>query len=151
MEKYAIVKFIGKEEDYVYGECKNKEWQYCKDCEKLSYCDETKKPYFIKDKEYKAYFLDYCQGERNVLDIEAENGEILSFVPLSDFKVILDKDNVLNDNYFVVKCIKANEQMSLTLNKNYKALKTDKENKYYYILDDSFDCYYYPKEFFSLV
>ena len=33
MEKFAIVKFIGNEENYVSGEICN-EWLYCRDCEK---------------------------------------------------------------------------------------------------------------------
>lgn len=154
-KKYAIVKFIGKEDDYITGKCKDKEWEYCKQCQKNATCKEEVFPYFRKGQEYKAYFLDYCQGERNVLDIEAENGEILSFVPLSDFEIVLDKDKVLEDFYFVVKYVKSIEgdflTPNLTLNKKYKVLKIDKKNKLYYVLDNSGDCYYYPKEFFQIV
>ena len=146
-KKYAIVKFIGKEDDYITGKCKDKEWEYCRQCEKKDDCKEEVTLYFIKGQEYKAYFLDYCQGERNVLDIEAENGEILSFVPLCDFEIVSDKENILNDDYFLVKCIKDNVK-DLTKNKVYKALK--ESDKCYYVLDNSFDCYYYLKEFFEI-
>ena len=146
-KKYAIVKFIGKEDDYITGKCKDKEWEYCRQCEKKDDCKEEVTPYFRKGQEYKAYFLDYCQGERNVLDIEAENGEILSFVPLCDFEIVSDKENILSDDYFLVKCIKDNVK-DLTKNKVYKALK--ESDKCYYVLDNSFDCYYYLKEFFEI-
>ena len=147
MKRYAIVKFIGKEEDYITGKCKDNEWEYCKQCEKKTTCKEEVFPYFRKGQEYKAYFLDYCQGKRDVLEIEAENGEILSFVPLCDFEIVSDKDNVLNNNYFLVKCIEDNVK-DLTKNKVYKALKEN--DKCYYVLDNSFDCYYYPKEYFEI-
>lgn len=94
----------------------------------------------------KLFLRYYCQGKRDVLDIEAENGEILSFIPLCDFETISDKDNVLNNDYFLVKCIKDNVK-DLTKNKVYKALKEN--DKCYYLLDNSFDCYYYPKEYFE--
>lgn len=149
MEKFAIVKFIGNEENYVSGEICN-EWLYCRDCEKHGACSKSKFNYFKKNKEYKAYFLDYCQGQRDVLEVAAENGEILTYVPLADFEIVADEDNVLKDTYIMVKCIKAT-QKDLTLNKKYKALKTDKANKWYYVLDNSQDCYYYPKELFQIV
>ena len=94
----------------------------------------------------KLFLRYYCQGKRDVLDIEAENGEILSFVPLNDFEIVSDKDNVLNNDYFLVKCIEDNVK-DLTKNKVYKALKEN--DKCYYALDNSFDCYYYPKEYFE--
>lgn len=151
MEKFAIVKFIGKEEDYITGKCKDKEWEYCKQCQKSATCKEEVFPYFRKGQEYKAYFLDYCQGKRDVLEVEAENGEILSYVPLSDFEIVLDKDKVLEDSYFVVKYVNPIEGDFLTPNKKYKVLKIDRNNKLYYVLDNSGECYYYPKEFFKVI
>ena len=152
MEKFAIVKFIGDEEKYVSNQnCETKEWLYCNDCEKYTSCNKNKFNYFKKDKEYKVYFLDYCQGKRDVLEIEAENGEILSYVPLSDFEIVLDKDKVLEDSYFVVKYVDPIKTDYLTPNNEYKVLKTDRKNKFYYVLDNSGDCYYYPKEFFQIV
>ena len=148
MEKFAIVKFIGNEENYVSGEICN-EWLYCIDCEKHAACSKSKFNYFKKNKEYKAYFLDYCQGQRDVLEVAAENGEILTYVPLADFEIVADEDNVLKDTYIMVKCIKATRE-DLTLNKKYKALKTDKANKCYYVLDNFWDCYYYPKDLFQV-
>ena len=150
MKKYATVRFIGNQNDYVSGQ-KCNEYVYCLQCEKNATCKRNRVFLFVKNKEYKAYFLDYLQGERNVLEVEAEKGELINFVPLSDFEIVSDKDNVLNHSFARVKCILTNGDIDLTAGKEYYALKKDDNNTAYYILDNSGDCYYYPKNYFIIV
>ena len=150
MEKFAKVKFIGNPQVYLSGkDCD--EWRYCQQCSKVDFCVKEKLFLFLSGKEYKAYFLDYCQGVRDVLDVEAENGELLSFVDACDFEVISDEHNVLHSDYAIVKCIKNAEFQDLQQGKEYIALKQDKSKTMFYVLDDSSDCYYYPKELFIVL
>lgn len=148
MEKFAVVKFIGDQNDYICGKYCDA-YTYCRDCEKKQQCNKEKTFHFINGEKYEAFFLDFCQGIRDVLDVENASGERLDFVPIEDFQIIDDKYGVLQDKRAIVKCIV--ERTDLTLGKEYIALKLDKSNKQYYVLDDSKDCYYYAKELFVVV
>jgi hypothetical protein len=151
-KKYAIVKFVGDEEEYLIGEyCAGEEWLFCKACQEMGNhkCNRPKIPMFVRNKEYKAYFLDYCQGVRDVLEVETELGTVETFIPLSDFKIVSDEFDILNEKHAIVVCLNADNQKDLTEGKRYKALK--KREGQLYILDDSSDCYYYPKELFEII
>ena len=146
MEKFATVKFIGNQNDYICGKnCDT--YTYCRDCDEKKQCNKEKAFHFIKGENYKVFFLDFCQGIRDVITIEDSHGEKLDFVPLEDFQIIDDRYEILKDKRAIVKCIV--ERPDLTLGKEYIALKEHK-NKYY-VLDDSKDCYYYEKELFTVV
>ena len=152
MRKYAIVKFVGNEEEYLIGEyCAGEEWLFCHACQEAGNhkCDRPKIPMFVKGKEYKAYFLDYCQGVRDVLEVESETGDVETYIPLSDFEIVSDEYGVLNEKHAIVKCINTENREDLTEGKQYKALK--EEYDCFYILDDSSDCYYYPKGLFEVM
>ena len=130
MDKFALVRFIGNQQDYIFG--KNcDDYKYCRDCEQRKICNKEKGFHFIKDKEYKAFFLDFCQGARDVLEVENANGTRVDYVPLEDFQVIDDKHGVLQDKRAFVKCVV--EKPDLTLGKTYIALKSDENNKMYYV------------------
>lgn len=150
VNKFAILKFIGNEEDYIVcsGLCS---MLYCKECNKNGECNKEKMRLFLKGKEYRAYFLDYCQGERNVLEVAGENDRLETFIPISDFEIISDDYQILQDKYAIAKCVKSNGQMDLTLNKNYKILKKLPNKNHFYVLDDSCDCYYYPSDNFEII
>lgn len=150
--KYAVVQFVGNEKDYLIGVyCMGDEWLYCHACQEIGNhkCNRPKTPFFLKNKTYKAYFLDYCQGVRDVLEVETELGEVQTFIPLSDFKIISDNYGVLNDKYAIVVCINAEAHEDLTEGEQYKALR--QKDKFFYILDNSGDCYYYKKELFKVI
>ena len=150
MEKYAIVKFIGNKEKYISGKfCTS--WCYCKQCDDNKSCKKEKFYLFIKDKLYKAFFLDYCQGERNVIEVQTENGEVIDYVPINDFEIIEDRYNVLNDKIARIKCVNVNGQKDLQIGKEYIALKSNEDRTMFLVLDDSFDTYYYPKENFTVL
>ena len=150
MEKFAKVKFIGNQQEYISGQFCD-EWQFCRDCSRHSDCALERMFLFIYGKEYKAYFLDYCQGIRDVLEVRAENDEILSFLPVSDFEIVSDEHKVLNNKQAIVRCVNAENYMDLQVGKDYVALKMHPKKPYIYVLDDSRDCYYYPKENFVIV
>ena len=105
---------------------------------------------FQKGKIYHAYFLEYWQGNRDSLHIKGENREIEDFIPLSDFEILEDSDDVLNTKEAIVKCITHeydNKLFGLTYGKEYKAIGFDLYGRYL-VMDDSWDCYFYlPKEF----
>ena len=148
MEKFAVVQFIGNSNDYICGKnCDT--YTYCRDCEEKNECKKEKRFHFIKGERYKAFFLDFCQGVRDVLEIEDANGEKLDFVPLEDFQVIDDKYDILQDKRAFVKCIA--KRPDLTLGEKYIALRLDENNNSYYVLDNSKDCYYYDKKLFIVV
>lgn len=148
----AIVKFIGNPKEYLIGKyCYDEEWLFCHACQEIAKqkCNRAKISLFKKNKKYKAYFLDYCQGVRDVLDVETETGEVESFIPLSDFQIISDEDDVLSEKYAVVECINANNHEDLTEGKQYQALK--QKGDCFYVLDNTSDCYYYSKNLFKVV
>lgn len=148
MEKFAVVKFIGNQNNYTCGKnCDT--YMYCRDCEEKDKCNKKKDVRFINGRNYKAFFLDFCQGVRDVLEIEDANGEKLDFVPMEDFQIIDDEFGVLQDKRAFVRCIV--EMPDLTLGKIYIALKLDETNSRYYVLDNSSDCYYYDKKLFVVV
>ena len=150
MKKFAKVKFIGNQNEYISGKNCN-DWRFCKQCQSLLECNKEKIFLFIRGKEYNAYFLDYLQGVRDVLDVQAENSEVLSFIPLSDFQIVSDEENVLNENYALVKCIEVYKNQDLQVGKVYKALKLSPQGEYYYILDETLDCYFYPIKQFEII
>ena len=151
-KKHAIVKFVGDEEEYFIGKyCADAEWLFCNACQEAGnhQCNRPKIPMFVRNKEYKAYFLDYCQGVRDVLEVETELGTVETFIPLSDFKIVSDEFDVLNEKYAIVVCLNADNRNDLTEGKRYKALRKNEHGLY--ILDDSSDCYYYSKELFEII
>ena len=148
MRKPAKVKFIGIPSQYKVG-CKVSPYMYCRDC-KLTNCTDKTFNNFENGKIYNAYFLEYWQGNRDSLHVKGENGEIEDFIPLSDFEVLEDIDDVLNTKEASVRCITHkydNKLFDLTYGKEYKAIGFDLYGRYL-VMDDSWDCYFYlPKEF----
>lgn len=81
MKKTAIVRFIGKEENYMM-ECESaclkclkthgKEHPDCKEERQKN----KSKPKFLYEKLYNAYFLDYWEASRVNLFVKGEDGEI---------------------------------------------------------------------------
>ena len=149
MKKFAIVKFIGNEKEYLTGANCN-EYDYCKQCPQNDICTKERSFLFVLNKEYKAYFLDYCQGVRDVLEIESEKG-IQNFVPINDFIIVDNSDNALNNYYAIVKCADSNGIKELVVGREYQALKISEDKRFYYVLDELKDCYYYPKYWFEIV
>lgn len=124
-KKPAVVKYIGKEE-------KNK---------------------FSYGTLYEAYFLEYWQGERTSLHVKDNRGEITDFNPFEDFEIISDEDNVLNTYEAIVECLTHNfddKLFDIKYGKQYKALGMDKDG-YYLIMDESYDCYFYPAGYFKII
>ena len=83
--------------------------------------------------------------------METESGEILSFVDACDFEIVSDEHNVLNNKQAIVRCVQDTGRMDLQVGKTYIALKQDKTKRMFYVLDDSSDCYYYPKALFIVL
>lgn len=108
---------------------------------------------FINGKCYEAFFLEYWQGERDSLHVRGEDGEITAFNSFSDFEVISDEDNLLNDHETIVRCLTHqydNLVSGLTYGKEYKAIGRDKDGLYL-VMDDSYDCYFYPPDIFEVL
>lgn len=148
MKKAAIVKFVGDPEYYRIG-CKESEFAYCRDCERFGEnCKRNTKCMFLKGHLYNAYFLEYWQGERTSLHVKGEDGVISDFNPLYDFDIIEDRDDVLNTYEATVKCI--SQWCNLTYGKEYKAIGYDTSDSLL-VMDDSYDCYFYPKECFEIL
>ena len=107
---------------------------------------------FTNGKEYEAFLLEYWQGVRNSLHVRNNGGEICDFNPFEDFEIITDKDNVLNYDEAIVRCITHKQEGILGLNygKEYKAIGCDKDGLFI-VMDESFDCYFYPSEFFEII
>lgn len=149
MKKSAVVRFIGNQEEYKLG-CENSPYRYCRDCNQ---CSGTNLYNFIYGNYYNAYFLEYWEGERTSLHIKGEDGTIEDFIPIGDFEVISDEDNVLNTQEALVRCITHRfdqEFLDLNYGKEYKAIGFDK-NGLLLVMDESFVCYFYPREDFSIV
>lgn len=149
MKKSAVVRFIGNQNEYKLG-CEKSAYRYCRDCNQ---CAGTDSFLFTKGAKYNAYFLEYWQGERTSLHIKGENGEIVDFVPLEDFEVLADVDNVLSTKEAVVRCITQKydkEIFDLNYGCEYKAIGFDK-NGLLLVMDESYDCYFYPRNVFTIV
>ena len=148
MRKPAKVQFVGNPLHYKIG-CKKSSYKYCRDCN-ITTCTDKTFCNFEQGKIYNAYFLEYWQGNRDSLYVKGEDGEINDFVPLADFEILEDKDDVLNTKEAIVKCVTHNydaELFDLTYGKEYKAIGFDVYGRYL-VMDDSCDCYLYlPKEF----
>lgn len=152
MKKTAVVKFVGKQEHYCLG-C-DERYAYCRDCKE---CKGSGNYKFVYGKLYNAYFLEYWQGNRTSLHIKGEDGKIDDFVPLEDFEIVLDEDNVLNTYVAVVKFIShENDDKSfglaygLSYGKEYKAIGFNEQNQLL-VMDESWDCYFYSRKKFEIV
>lgn len=133
MLKSAIVRFVGNQDN-------------CK-------LDRSEKYRFINGHLYNAYFLEYWQGERTSLHVKGEDGEVSDFNPFDDFEVIEDCDNVLNDHEAIVRCVTHDydeKLFDLTYGHKYKAIGFD-INGMFLVMDDSYDCYFYPCNKFEIV
>lgn len=152
MEKYsayATVKFVGNGEEYISGvNCRD--WLYCHQCPRWLECREPKCSRFVRDREYRAFFLDFCAGVRNVLEVEDERGEVQTHLPLSDFCIISDGQGVLCDRRATVRCIAVGGCGDVQEGKCYIATRADSALQYYYVLDESNECYWYPKRLFTV-
>lgn len=156
----AKVRFIGDERTYKlacdqsFMYCSNGEdetWLYCRDCEKKD-CQMESPRRFVYSKVYNAYFLEYWSGTRDSLHVKGEDGIIDHFIPLADFEIVSDVDNVLNNYEAVVKCVvRTYERYSMIYyGKEYKAIGVDKQGAYL-VLDESGDCYFYPSSAFEII
>ena len=108
---------------------------------------------FTLGKQYEAFFLEYWEGKRNSLHVRNNSGDITDFNPFEDFEVIVDEDNVLNLYEAIVRCKthKYDDLVAgLRYGKEYKAIGCDKDGLYL-VMDDSYDCYFYPAETFEIV
>lgn len=147
----AKVKFIGNGNNYKLG-CKESQFMYCRDCDKKD-CGMVTKNRFVFGTIYNAYYLEYWQGKRNSLHVKGEDGVIDYYIPLSDFEIVSDEDNVLNNYEAVVKCVVHdydNELFELNYGKEYKAIGVNNQGLYL-VLDESYDCYFYPSTAFDIV
>ncbi|MBM6967399.1 hypothetical protein [Pseudoramibacter alactolyticus] len=102
---------------------------------------------------YNAYFLEYWQGVRNALHVLDDTGEIFNFNRFEDFEVLSDPDGVLNDDEALVQCAVCRYEgdlPDLIADKVYKAIGCDK-NGYYLVMDESWDCYFYPPDAFQVI
>ena len=151
MTRPALVKFLGNEEDYRLG-CDETGWLFCCQCPFVSTCNKKSQYKFKKNHMYKAYFLEYWEGVRNSLHVEGEDGIIQDFIPLEDFEVIEDVDNVLTLDEALVKCIvhTAEPDLELKYGHIYKAIGQDKDGMYL-VMDESYCCYFYPSDYFEIV
>lgn len=108
---------------------------------------------FVREKLYEAFFLEYWEGERNSLHVRGEDGEITDFNLFSDFEVISDEDNLLNNYEAAVRCLTheyENAVSELTYGKEYKAIGRDKDGLYL-VMDNSYCCYFYPADIFEVI
>lgn len=108
---------------------------------------------FTTGKEYFAFFLEYWQGKRESLHVQNNEGKITDFNPFSDFEIVKDEDNVLNKHEAIVRCVTKrfqNELFEIKYDKIYKAIGAD-ENGYYLVMDESYDCYFYPSTDFEII
>lgn len=103
---------------------------------------------FSTGQEYEAFFIEYWQGTRNSLHVRGNDGLVTDFNPLEDFEIIKDSDNLLNNYEAYIRCI-SNNLPGLTEGKVYKAIGRDSDGLYL-VMDDSYDCYFYPPELFVI-
>jgi hypothetical protein len=106
---------------------------------------------FTPGNEYEAFFVEYWQGQRNSLHVRGNDGKITDYNSFEDFVVLSDEDNLLNDYEATVRCITDKyDDISLVSGSVYKAIGCDKDGLYL-VMDESFDCYFYPSEDFEIV
>ena len=82
------------------------------------------------------------------LHVKGEDGQISDFIPICDFDIIEDRDDVLNTYEATVKCI--TQWCNLTYGKEYKAIGYNTSDSLL-VMDDSDDCYFYPREYFEIL
>lgn len=85
---------------------------------------------FTKGKLYKAYFIEYWEGERTSLHVRGNDGTITKFNHLEDFKIISDECNLLNNYEATVQCM---------------------PHGLFLVMDDSYCCYFYPNNVFEII
>lgn len=149
MKKAAVVKFTGNQEKYQLG-CDKVCYRYCRDCKK---CEGSGVYEFVVGQLYNAYFLEYWQGDRTSLHIKGEDNKVVCFIPLEDFEIVSDEDNVLNTHEAVARCITHeydNELFDITFGNEYKVIGFD-ENNQLLVMDDCMDCYFYSREYFEIL
>ena len=108
---------------------------------------------FTVGKEYEAFFVEYWQGVRNSLHVRNNFGDIVDFIPFDEFSVVSDPDNMLTMDEAIVRCIteEHNEGLSyLYYGHEYRVVGMDIDG-YYLVMDESYDCYFYPKTAFEIV
>lgn len=108
---------------------------------------------FTKGKLYKAYFIEYWEGERTSLHVRGNDGTITDFNHLEDFEIISDEGNLLNDYEATVQYITHKYDhliCGITFGKEYKAIGKDK-NGLLLVMDDSYCCYFYSNEVFKII
>lgn len=112
---------------------------------------------FLPGEIYPAYFLEYWQGKRESLHVVDALGERGHYIPLRDFEIVEDKDDVLNLKEAVIRCIthKFDEKLfGLSYGKEYIALgrcgRKDTKGGYL-VMDESRDCYCYTQHYFEIV
>lgn len=113
------------------------------------YIDENGFPKFMPGQVYDAYFLEYWEGIRDGLHVMTNNGIIEDFIPLKDFDIVSDEDNVLNLYEATVRCI-TNNHSDLKYGKTYLAIGRDK-NGMYLVLDETACCYFYNELDFEII
>ncbi|MBQ3125185.1 MAG: hypothetical protein IJC09_07195 [Clostridia bacterium] len=104
---------------------------------------------FTHGKEYEAFLLEYWQGECKSLHARGDDGQITAFNSFDDFEVVSDENNVLNSYEAIVECVTHNCN-EIKYGKRYKSIGCDK-NGMYLVMDESFDCYFYPAEYFKIL
>ena len=128
MPKSAKVRYIGSDKNLVTG-------------------------HFTYGKTYDAYYIEFWQGERKGLVAKDDKGEIWDFNQLDQFEIINDTDHVLNDFVAIVEC-KTHEYddnlFDLNYGKRYKAIGCN-QNGGYLVMDESYDCYWYPASCFTII
>ena len=118
----------------------------------VRYIEKSNK-HFTNGQLYEAFFLEYWQGKRNSLHVRNNSGEITDFNRFENFEMISDEDNVLNTHEAIIRCIthKFSDMISgLRYGKEYTAIGCDK-NGYFLVMDESFDCYFYPPDIFEII
>ena len=108
---------------------------------------------FTVGKEYEAFFVEYWQGVRNSLHVRNNFGDIVDFIPFEDFIVVSDQDGVLTMDEAIVRCITHrldDIQLGLNYGHEYRAVGMDIDGNYL-VMDESYDCYFYPKTDFEIV
>ena len=87
------------------------------------------------------------------MHVKDNRGEITDFDPFEDFEIISDEDNVLTTYEAIIECLTHNfddKLFDIKYGKQYKALGMDKDG-YYLIMDESYDCYFYPAGYFKII
>lgn len=108
---------------------------------------------FTNGKLYKAYFIEYWEGERTSLHVRGNDGTITDFNHLEDFEIISDEGNLLNNYEATVQCITHKYDhliCGITFGKEYKVIGRDSDG-HYLVLDESNCCYFYPNDVFKII